>query len=382
MSGEVLYERYKDALKRGHVASLRGQLDVALAAYAEAAEIAPDRATPHTSAGTALLRGKRPEQALHHYAAALRLVSQDEGALQGRAQALADLGRRAEAADAFDTLADVRAEAGRLSDAVDAARRGLELAEGRQRRRGLERLIARLRASEPDAPGRQALEQALKVLEGSAMVHGAPLPGERAGGTPVPEDVSAEVAILTADADAAIDRGEPGVAVERLLRAAAAYRRGGQLDAAIEACFRALDVAPEDLSAHFTLVRFYRELGWSRLMDDKLAQLGQIIDLDGEVDLTTAVPVAVEWTLAVAASRRQAGNVDAAIDACYEALSVAPDDVDLHLALVDLYAERGWATLATEKLDLLARLATLDEDDSVAERVRDAREAHALPSSG
>ena len=60
MSGEALYERYKDALKRGHVASLRGHLEEALRAYADAASIAPERSTPHTSAGTALMRLRRP----------------------------------------------------------------------------------------------------------------------------------------------------------------------------------------------------------------------------------------------------------------------------------------------------------------------------------
>ena len=64
MSGEALYERYKDALKRGHVASLRGRLEESLKAYAEAAAIAPERSTPHTSAGTALMRRKRLQPAL------------------------------------------------------------------------------------------------------------------------------------------------------------------------------------------------------------------------------------------------------------------------------------------------------------------------------
>jgi len=50
VSSEALYEQYKDALKRGHVASLRGRVDAALLAYAEAALIAPERSTPHTSA--------------------------------------------------------------------------------------------------------------------------------------------------------------------------------------------------------------------------------------------------------------------------------------------------------------------------------------------
>ncbi len=169
MSGEALYEGYKDALKRGHVASLHGRLDEALDAYAEASTIAPDRPTPHTSAGTALLRSRRPTEALRCYDVALRLAPRDEAALLGRAQSLTELGRRPEAANAFDALAEVRASGGTLADAVDAARRALELAEGRDRRRTLERLVARLRTSEPGEPGRLALERALLVLEGTAM---------------------------------------------------------------------------------------------------------------------------------------------------------------------------------------------------------------------
>ena len=169
MSGEALYERYKDALRRGHVASLRGRLEEALTAYAEAAAIAPERATPHTSAGTALMRRKRPADAVRHYTAAVRLAPRDEAALLGRAQALTALDRRAQAADAYDAVAEVQAANGKLSDAVDSARRGLEMAEGRERRRTLERLIERLRASEPAEPGRVALERAMVVLEGRAI---------------------------------------------------------------------------------------------------------------------------------------------------------------------------------------------------------------------
>ena len=33
---EVLYEQYKDALRRGHMAALRGRLDAAAAAYRDA----------------------------------------------------------------------------------------------------------------------------------------------------------------------------------------------------------------------------------------------------------------------------------------------------------------------------------------------------------
>src|SRR5258705_12717598 len=51
-----IYETYKDALRRGHVAALRSRFDVAIAAYHEAATIAPDRPLPHASIGGILLR--------------------------------------------------------------------------------------------------------------------------------------------------------------------------------------------------------------------------------------------------------------------------------------------------------------------------------------
>ena len=57
-----LYETYKDALRRGHVAALRSKFDVAIAAYIEAAGIAPDRPLPHASIGGILLKMHRPSR--------------------------------------------------------------------------------------------------------------------------------------------------------------------------------------------------------------------------------------------------------------------------------------------------------------------------------
>ena len=204
MSGEALYERYKDALKRGHVASLRGRLEEALKAYAEAAAIAPERSTPHTSAATALMRRKRPADALRYYTAALALSPRDEAAMLGRAQALAALDRRPEAADAYDSLAELRASSGKLADAVDAARRALELAEGRERRRTLEQLIERLRASSPGEPGRMALERALRVLDGPAVADAA------AGAPVVAAAATAAATDAVVDAPAATDADAGG----------------------------------------------------------------------------------------------------------------------------------------------------------------------------
>jgi tetratricopeptide (TPR) repeat protein len=70
----------------------------------------------------------------------------------------------------------------------------------------------------------------------------------------------------------------------------------------------------------------------------------------------------------------QLGDRSAALDACYLALSLDPDDIALHLGLVELYEERGWTVLATEKLDLLDRLVALD-DGAGADRVAAARAA-------
>jgi tetratricopeptide (TPR) repeat protein len=326
VAGEALYERYKDALRRGHVASLHGRLDEALDAYAEASSIAPERPTPHTSAGTALLRRGRPADALRYYDAALSLVPRDEAALLGRAQALGALGRRGDAATAFDSLADHRAAGGRLADAVDAARRALELAEGRERRRTLERLIGRLRASEPDEPGRLVLERALGVLEGLAIAAPAvvvPLPLDDPQLAPAPTDE------LAAVDGAGQPRDEP--AIRPVLE------RGMPPDADVGELSRLADAALDD--------------GDSAL--------------------------AVERLLDVAAVSRTAGRMAAAMDACYLALAADPDHVGLHLALVQLYDDSGWSGLAGEKLDLLDRLVALDDDPAMVAQVTAARAARA-----
>ena len=59
---DALYERYKDALQRGHVAAARGRDAAALEAYSEAAKLAPDRALPLVGLAGVLRRlGKATE---------------------------------------------------------------------------------------------------------------------------------------------------------------------------------------------------------------------------------------------------------------------------------------------------------------------------------
>ncbi|MER3487511.1 MAG: hypothetical protein C4307_01620, partial [Chloroflexota bacterium] len=77
---ESIYEQYKAALRRGHLAVLRGQLDAAIEAYRAASAIVPERALPHASIGAVELRRGRPAEALAAFELALERAPNDEGA--------------------------------------------------------------------------------------------------------------------------------------------------------------------------------------------------------------------------------------------------------------------------------------------------------------
>ena len=349
MSGEALYERYKDALRRGHIASIQGRLEEALDAYAEAARIAPERATPHSSAGTALLRRRRAADALRCFEAALQVAPADEASMVGRAESLAAMDRPSDAADAWSGLADHRIATGRTADAVDAARRALELAEGRGRRRALERLIVQLRASEPDEPGRAALERALRVLEGVAVARPA-APGVSSPVAPWAVSPSGEVVVPSE-----LVRAETSVAGEGAPVPVLATPEPG------------VEAVPPTPPAPVVPGALDRELP-ADLDLDALARAAE-----ASVDALDRAR-AVQRLLDLAAAQHRAGNRDAALDACYRGLLVGPDDLGLHLALVELYADRGWTALATEKLDLLERIAVLDGDPEARTRVAAGRD--------
>jgi tetratricopeptide (TPR) repeat protein len=218
-----LYERYKDALRRGHVASLRGRLESAVGAYSEAAQIAPDRALPHAAIGGILVKMNRPADAMQSYGRALKLAPRDEAALRGQADLLAAAGRRVEAAELLDRLADVLDGSNRLADASDAARRALELAESRERRRQVEAYATRLKASAGDEAAAAALARVLRVLE--PPVAAAPVVAAAIAVTDVesiedvaPEPVEEPVAEPT---EAAEPESEPSIVPESVVVAEA-----------------------------------------------------------------------------------------------------------------------------------------------------------------
>jgi thioredoxin-like negative regulator of GroEL len=78
-----------------------------------------------------------------------------------------------------------------------------------------------------------------------------------------------------------------------------------------------------------------------------------------------------EAALDAARGFRAAGQLHAAIDACYQALATNPADPGLHLALAEIYIDRGWRTEAADKLVLLARLADLAGETQTRRRLCD-----------
>jgi tetratricopeptide (TPR) repeat protein len=285
---ELLYEQYKDALRAGHVAALRGRLDAAAAAYREAARIAPDRALPYVGLGGVLARLGRSDDSLAAYAAALDRAPDDEGAMQGRADVLGLLGRRAEAADMLDRLAANLERDGRIADACDVARRALELAESRGRRGQVEHLVSLLRAAAPgDAAAAEALERALGVLDSGPGV-AAPATATQATSTEPALDVppsppaAPDPALLTLAVEESLEAGDLDEARRRALIAANGHRAVGQFHAAMDACYQALAIMPSDPDIHLLLAELYLDRGWRGPAADKLVLLGRLSQLTGD----------------------------------------------------------------------------------------------------
>jgi tetratricopeptide (TPR) repeat protein len=294
---DVPYERYKESLRIGHVAALHGRLDDALAAYDEAAAVAPDRALPLTSRAGVLVRQGRLDEALDAYGAALGLAPRDESALGGRADTLIRAGRPAEAAGALDLLAEVQAVSGRLPEACDTARRALELAESRARRRHLADLTE-LVSDTPGSAAEAALARAMRVLE--EPVHVAPpaepvpaevepVPAEAEGSAPAEpgrpariELVPVDVAAVSARLEAAMSSDDPVGRIRTIVAASRELAAAGLDEAALDAADSALGMAPDDPDLHLVLVELYVARGWRTLAGDKLLLLGRLVELSGD----------------------------------------------------------------------------------------------------
>ncbi len=360
-----LYERYKEALRVGHVAVLRGALGEASEAYRTAASIAPSRALPHTSLGGVLLRLGRLEEALAEFAAAVARAPHDEGALLGQAEALNIAGQRIDAAVALDHVSEVQEAAGRLPEAADTLRRAMELEESAERGRRQRGLVRQIRLSAGDQAAEQLLARALRLRDEPAAVTAAPTIDEPRHGrvngpfvaseTPESEAASAEPTVdlsrqpsPTPATEALHDmggQGWPTVVIELAPPSAEALAGVGVMDIGFDTANLRVGETRRSPSG------------------DELLNAAEAAELAGD---TAALRSLLVWT---ARSYASEGRFEAGLDAIHRLLQSAPGDVDAHLVLVELYVARDWNALAMEKLVLLDRLAELNDDKETHQRL-------------
>ncbi len=262
-------ERYTASLRRGHLAARRGQLEGSLAAYGEAASIAPERALPHASMGSVLRRLGRSSDALAAYDRARDRAALDPDVALARAELLVELGRRDEAADAFRDLAEQHDGAGRPSEAADAAAHALDLADSPERRQSVAALAARLRTARLRIAGSL-----------TADLEADPLPR------------------LLDEAQAQADGGEVLPALALYRQAAALLRDREQFGAAIDACTEGLGLAPTDGQLHLDLAELYLAAGWRSAARDKLRLVARLAALEEDADVRARVVEIVQGSFA------------------------------------------------------------------------------------
>jgi tetratricopeptide (TPR) repeat protein len=438
-----LFEQYKDALRRGHVAARAGKLDDALVAYAEAARLAPDRAAPHTSSATVLHRAGRRNEAIAEFERALAIAADDEATLRARAAMFEDLGRLASAAADLEHLAETLDADGRRADALAAARRAVELTATPARRALVEQLeqpeddsvlrprpsptaraaaaapskpaptppgarpapVPELAEPSPDAEAPAATGASSTLLmdlydEPVQPESAAPTPAEPAPAAPPPpasEAVEADVGPMpTAEPEPALTSPQPAAAAS------------SEPAAVPTAPVVAVPPTPEPLPpllqeppghdfAGFgseILIQLEPDLPagvsipWPAI-DLPSAPPPPIVGPPPDPDVLMAEALALidggdpksarNLLLTAVAVHRAAGRPDAALDVCLQLLALAPGDAHVHLAIAGLQLDRGWRTLATEKIQLLLRLTALTGDTQAeadahalaAERLRD-----------
>lgn len=316
---DPILEQYREQLRAGHVAAMKGRLEDALEHYRQAAELAGGRAMPQTSMGQVLLRLGRTDEALAAFSKALGRAPHDEAALTGRVEALIAAGRQPEAAEMLERLAEVQASSDREPEALVSLERALTLVVTRRREKRAAELATRLGvtrvsvaaapAGEPPAVG-DASTAVVPYVDSIATDAAAPaeaLPDAAAPAAPAapveptPFDESQVAAIratpaptpggppdlLSApdpeaffdEAEQAREAGQTREALALYVLASDAYARAGAREAALEVCQRALAISPEAPSVHLALVRLYLGRGWRERAIEKLTLLDHLLAL-------------------------------------------------------------------------------------------------------
>jgi len=412
-----LYESYKEALRAGHVAVLRGALGRAAEAYRSAASIAPSRALPHTSLGGVMLRQAQVEEALAEYAVAVGLAPHDEGALLGQAEAMAMAGQRVDAARTLDHVSEIQEAAGRVPEAAETLRRALELENTSERSRRQRGLLRGIRLSEGDQAAEHLLARALRIRDEpsgtttetipsvreevrqkpifeseaafaeesveAAAVEPEPaadrVQASRAGDYVGPVDGSGgdeahEPAWIGAFIEAASDMpASARVAMDRGPERAGEALWSSELVAPLPSTFDA--ALSTSLEPALEAVRVMADVFGNASPDglagvsqpqptvDELLRAAEAADMAGD---ETTLRSLLLWT---ARAYARDGRFDAALDVTHRLVQQSPGDVDAHVVLVELYLARDWSNLAADKLVLLGRLAELNNDEATRRRL-------------
>jgi len=120
--------RYKEALRRGHVAVVKGRPREAIGHYEEAGKLAQHRPLPFVSMGSVYLQMRQPRAALLAYEEALKRAPADLDAMRGKAMALDADGKGGEARLLLARAAEIEAmERVDQHAAATVDPRGLEL---------------------------------------------------------------------------------------------------------------------------------------------------------------------------------------------------------------------------------------------------------------
>ena len=348
------YKHYRDAMRSGHLASLRGAHDQAIRAYREAASAQPERAAAHVGLGRAQLAAGRPAEALAAFGTAVSRAPRDTAALDGAARALLELERPDEAAEILDGLAAIHAEGGRPVDALATVERAADTCGSPWRRQMLEQLHG-----EGPQPG-MALAWLADIPE---------TPRPQAPGRPVSDDlrgIAERVEVASASND-----------VAGLVAGARALARADRFRAAVDACLDALTVAPADPDVHRTLAAIYRRQGRERAARTKLKIVARYqgvaddadqLDRDAEHARVTGD---LDELLRIAGLHADQGRSAAALDLLFAALASAPAEPRVHLAIVRLHLAHGWRDRAVGELGRLARLVDLTGDAASRDAISD-----------
>lgn len=277
---QILFDQYKEALRKGHVAAFQGRLEAAVTAYEAAASIAPGRALPHASLGDVLRRLGRHHESERAYDAALQCAPGDEAALRGRAAARLEVGRALDAAGDLEALSDALERTGRVPEACDAACAALEIAESRNRRRTVERLAQVLAGLKEDPVAADALERAAKYLEPSPVVGENGAASDAADTQAIVASVAFDPVAARIEAETLMASGGTAGARSLLLSIAAAERESGRLDAALDACLILMTIDPADSEVQLEMAANQIVRGWTELAREKVALLTRLAELD------------------------------------------------------------------------------------------------------